>query len=407
MVGRARAAVAEVAATGTDPDALVAVLGWLVRPRCSPDALRRRCAQRETELDLAPRTALREAAGAPPDDALSALPGLVTPWRDAGVRLALVGDPAYPPRLAHGWPQTDGPPLIAIRGAHPADAPAVAIVGTRRASGYGSGVAAWLAEAVAGAGAVVISGGAVGVDTAAHGAAVEQPGGTTVVLGCGHAVSYPRQHARPGGLFDQIVDHGGGLLSELLPFQRPNAGAVRARNRIVAALADVVVVVEGGARSGALITAGAAAERGVPVLAVPGDVRAPGSVAPHRLLAEGAAPCRDPGDVLAAIEPDATSPDGASGVMREQPDGGSRVPSATYDPDAATAATSRARSSVSALPGEVHERLELAWPRPLPLEDLATASGVPAPRLLAALTRARIAGEVAESTDGVRLRRAP
>src|SRR5690606_1664623 len=129
--------------------------------------------------------------------------------------------------------------------------------------------------------------GAVGIDAAAHRAALESGGTTTVVLGCGHGVPYPRAHAVPGGLFDRVLDTGGALASELLPDEPPRAWQVRARNRLVAALVDVVVVVEGGARSGSLLTATAAADRGVTVMAVPGDVRAPGSVAPHRLLAEG------------------------------------------------------------------------------------------------------------------------
>ncbi|MEX0869263.1 MAG: DNA-processing protein DprA, partial [Nitriliruptoraceae bacterium] len=139
------------------------------------------------------------------------------------------------------------------------------------------------------AGARVVSGGAVGVDAAAHHASLASPGGTTVVLGCGHQVSYPRPHARTGGLFAQVVASAGTVCSELLPYEPPRPGAVRARNRVVAGLADVVVVVEGGTHSGSLLTASAAAEWGRTVLAVPGDVRAPGSQAPHRLLAEGAA----------------------------------------------------------------------------------------------------------------------
>ncbi len=114
---------------------------------------------------------------------------------------------------------------------------------------------------------------------------------------------------------------------------------MRARNRIVAALADVVVVVEGGARSGALVTATEAAERGVPVLAVPGDIRAPGSVAPHRLLAEGAGPCTAPVDVLDAIGATVRVEDGRAG-----------------DGDAGGARTGTAAPAVSVLPDDVHAR---------------------------------------------------
>jgi DNA processing protein len=274
----------------------------------------------------------------------------------------------------------DAPAFLAWRGELPTDRTAVAIVGARQASGYGTGVAAWLAAAASNAQVTVVSGGALGIDAAAHEAALEGPGGTTVVLGCGHQVAYPRPHARGGGLFDRILDAGGALVSELLPWQPATPAHVRARNRVVAGLADAVVVVEGGGRSGALLTATAAAERGVPVLAVPGDVRAPGSVAPHRLLSEGAAPCTGPADVLEAVG-------GTTSVEQDVP---GRVPCA-----------------VGPLPDDVTAVLVAAWPRPVRLDDLAARTGRSVGALLAATTRARVVGVLAEGPDGVRLRRAP
>jgi DNA processing protein len=372
-------AAPQVAAEGTDPDLLTAVVAWLVAPRRGADGLRRRCAEIEAADALqrlhaalpAPSTTQREAA----ELALGA-------WRRLGVRAALVGDPAYPSQLAAGWPATPGPVLLSWLGQPPVDAPTVAVVGARRATGYGTGVASWLAATVARAGVHVISGGARGIDAAAHRAALEEPGGTSVVLGCGHAVGYPRDHAAPGGLFDQVLDHGGSLLSELLPDAPPHAGNVRARNRIVAGLSHAVVVVEGGGRSGALLTAGAAADRGVPVLAVPGDVRAPGSVAPHELLAEGAAPCRGPGDVLETL----------GTVM---PPVGERGEATGGEPVTA------------GLPQDIAAVLAGSWPRPVRVEELARRTGRSVPTLLGALTQARLVGTVAESVEGVRLCRAP
>jgi len=305
------------------------------------------------------------------------------------VRVCVVGDPAYPQRLAEGWPTTDGPTLLAWRGAPPADAgPGVAIVGSRAVSDYGRDVAALLARAVGRAGGRVVSGGAVGVDAAAHAVALELPGGTTVVLGCGHQVAYPAAHARAGGLFDRILDHGGTLVSELLPEVRPHPGVIRARNRILAGLADVVVVVEGSARSGALITAAAAAERGRDVLAVPGDIRAPGSVAPLRLISEGAGVCGGPADVLALL------PERSVASRADRPTGAD--PAAPPD---------GSKSPGGPLPRRVAAVLAAAWPRPVSLDDLALHSGEPAGSLLAALTRARIAGAVEDLRDGVRLAR--
>jgi DNA processing protein len=371
---------ARITADGADPDRLVRLLAWLCEPGRGPDGLRRAVVRAaggggHPPTLLGEEDVLDQVLPAPSAGTRARVRDVLRAWERTGVRVATVADRAYPDRLRRGWPHVDAPPLLAWRGTPPADGSAVAIVGARRATGYGTGVAAWLAEAVSRAGGRVISGGAVGIDAAAHHASYEGPGGTSVVLGCGHAVRYPRPHADHGGLFERVLDHGGSLLSELLPDARPHAGNVRARNRIVAALSDVVVVVEGGSRSGALVTATAAAERGVPVLAVPGDVRAPGSVAPHRLLAEGAGPCTSPVDVLEAI-----------GARPDAP-----------DPDA----------PVSVLPPDVHAVLAASWPRPVPVDDLASRTGRPAAVLLGALTRARVAGETADDTSGVRLRRAP
>jgi DNA processing protein len=409
----ARRDLEEVAATGTDPDLLLALVTCAVGHGPGPGALRRRA--RELPTDAAgvvgaaggppvddPRRALRTLLADPVAPALPLEPpaagaGVLAAARDVadalarwaalGVRAAVVGDAAYPVRLAAGWPDVAAPLFVAWRGVPPADAGAsVAIVGARAASGYGRAIAAWLAEAVAVAGARVVSGGAVGIDAAAHEAALELPGGTTVVLGCGHAVPYPREHAREGGLFGRVLDHGGTVLSELLPTTPPRPAVVRTRNRVLAGLADVVVVVEGGARSGALLTAGAAAELDRTLLAVPGDVRAPGSAAPHLLLAEGAAPCTGPADVLAAL---------GSGPTRGP----------APEPAAAPGAADHPAASV--LPLEVLAVLEAAWPRPLSPEVLAERSGLAVPRLLGALARARDAGVLVTAEEGLRLGRPP
>jgi DNA processing protein len=386
---RLRALLTKVAGQGTDPDALAAVLGWTVRPRRSADALRRRCLEQEGEGSASsPAARLASAAGRPDAEVEHALERVLATWQQLGVRVALVGDALYPARLAAGWPAIEAPTLLAWRGGPPTERTTVALVGARRATGYGVGVTAWLAESLARAGVRIVSGGAVGIDAAAHGAAAEEEGGTTVVLGCGHGVAYPRAHAAPGGLFERVLRHGGSIVSELLPWQPPRAGTVRARNRIVAGVSDAVVVVEGGERSGSLVTATAAAERGTPVLAVPGDIRAPGSVAPHRLLAEGATPCTGPVDVLDLLPVAAGS-------------GSPGEPTGTYvgtDPTPATR---------TGLPPLVHEALVTAWPRALRMDELAATTGCALPTLLAAVTRARVAGILAEGVDGVRLRRAP
>ncbi len=374
----------ELAAPGTDPAVLAALLAWTVRPRRTLEGLRRALAARGAPEVPLSEALLAEVRQHLAESDAAAASRLLPRWRARGCRLSVVGDPGYPARLAEDWPATDGPVLLATAGACPPAAPTVAIVGARNASSYGTGIAAWLAEAASAAGVHVVSGGAVGIDAAAHRAALEGPGGTTVVLGCGHDVAYPRGHARAGGLFDRILVGGGALLSEQLPAVAPKAGIVRARNRIVAGLADLVVVVEGGPRSGALLTAGAAAERGRPVLAVPGDIRVPGSAAPNRLLAEGVGACTDPADLLAALASD-------------------RVAAAATLPQA----PARTPRAVTVLPGEVHRELAAAWPRAVPGDAVIHRSGLPAGTVLAAMTRAQIAGEVVERADGFVLRRAP
>lgn len=377
------ALAARVAADGTDPDRVVALVATGLAPGGGGEALRRRCRDDPDAPPGATPTALLDRHLRAPD-AWTAAPTatVLRRWTALGVRVATVGDPAYPARLAVGWPHVDAPTLLAWRGVAPAEADvAVAVVGTRRASGYGLGVAAWIAAELARAGVRVVSGGAVGIDAAAHRAALEEAGGTTVVLGCGHAVAYPRVHAGPGGLFDRVLDEGGTLVSEHLPDVAPRPGVIRARNRILAGLADAVVVVEGGAASGALLTATAAADRDRPVLAVPGDVRAPGSAAPHVLLREGAAVCAGPRDVLDAV--------GTPGGSAEDQGASPRV------------------APGSVLPAEVAAVLARAWPRPVRVDDVAAAVGGATGTLLAAVTRARLAGEVVDGPDGIVLARPP
>ena len=377
----ARAAAA-ICASGTDPDALAAVLSWSCGPRRRADTLRRRVRDTERDDDAAPAQLLATSArgdgrldGPIADVALR----VVGTWARLGVRVALVGDPAFPDRLAEGWPDLDAPVLLSWRGETPADVgPGVAIVGSRNASAYGTAVTELLASAVARAGGRVVSGGALGIDAAAHEAALGHPGGTTVVLGCGHAVPYPAPHARRGALFDRVLEDGGTLVSELLPEVTAHPGVIRARNRIVAGLAEATVVVEGGSRSGALLTATAAVERGRDVLAVPGDILAPGSAAPLRLIGEGARVCTGPHDlreVLPGIGRTAIGP--------------------AVGPTAGD----------SGLPAEVHRVLERAGARGVAVEELALVHPGGAGALIGLLVRARVAGAVEDVPGGVRLRR--
>ncbi|HEU0032845.1 MAG TPA: DNA-processing protein DprA [Kofleriaceae bacterium] len=181
-----------------------------------------------------------------------------------------------PSRLqALGWSKT-----VYLRGAAPTAGPAIAIVGARAATGIGMERAHALARHLGARGVHVVSGGALGIDGAAHRGALAGGGTTTVVLGSGVDVAYPARHA---ALFDEVLARGGGLVSLLPDGMPPRRSTFTQRNPLIAALADAVFVVEADVRSGSLSTAAAARKLGRIVVAWPGS---PGC---DRLLATGAA----------------------------------------------------------------------------------------------------------------------
>lgn len=201
------------------------------------------------------------------------------------------GGSGYPSRLLS---LSDAPDVLWVRGRVPMDGGrVVAIVGARAASGAGCERACVLARDLAQKGVAVISGGAFGIDAAAHeGALAAATAPTFAVLGCGVDVTYPDRH---GPLFARIAAKGG-LLSEYPLGTPPRAGQFPRRNRIIAALGDAVVVVEAAYRSGALITAALARSLGRPVLAIPG------SNGTDRLLQKGHAwPVTSAADVEEAL----------------------------------------------------------------------------------------------------------
>jgi DNA processing protein len=178
-----------------------------------------------------------------------------------------------------------------------AEAPVVAIVGSRRATSQGLAFARDLAAQLAEGGAVVVSGLAHGIDAAAHEGALRAGGTTDAVLGCGVDVPYPRRNR---DLAARILERGA-LISEFWPGTPPAPWRFPARNRIVAGLAGAVAVVEAGRRSGALITADFALELGRPVLAVPGWPGALASEGCNNLLRAGAALLEGADDVRAEM----------------------------------------------------------------------------------------------------------
>jgi DNA processing protein len=174
----------------------------------------------------------------------------------------------------------------------------VAIVGSRRPTPYGEAVAERLAHDLAAAGVAVLSGLARGIDAAAHRGALDAAGYTAAVLGTGVDVVYPPENAE---LAARILAGGGALVSEFPAGTRPRRGHFPKRNWTLAALSEIVVVVEAGEGSGAMITAEAALQLGKEVAAVPGSVFSPLSVGPHQLLRDGAALVQNSRDVLAML----------------------------------------------------------------------------------------------------------
>ncbi|MBV1894020.1 MAG: DNA-processing protein DprA [Ilumatobacteraceae bacterium] len=215
---------------------------------------------------------------------------------DAGVAVVMPGDTQFPAQLLDD-PRC--PAALFVRGdLDVLDARRVGIVGTRNATQRGRETASEFGYELAVAGVVVVSGLARGIDGAAHRGALAVEGSRPVaIVGNGPDRPYPRQHA---DLWAAVAERGA-LISEWPPGTQPDAFRFPLRNRILAALVEVVVVVESRERGGSLITAREAAERGVEVLAIPGSLHSRASAGTNQLLRDGATPATDVTDVLVAL----------------------------------------------------------------------------------------------------------
>lgn len=208
---------------------------------------------------------------------------IVSRLEAVGARFVLPGDDGYPSTLG-GLP--DAPPWLFVRGELPGGT-AVAVVGSRKASAYGLGMAEAIGRIVAGAGWPVVSGLAAGVDAAAHRGCLDAGGVAVAVLGSGIDRWYPSGNR---GLGERILGSGGAVVSEFGPGIAPEPWRFPARNRIISGLSGAVVVVEAAEKSGALVTARLALDQGRDVFAVPGDVDRPTSRGTNRLIRDGAIP---------------------------------------------------------------------------------------------------------------------
>ncbi|MCD5381877.1 MAG: DNA-processing protein DprA [Candidatus Pacebacteria bacterium] len=196
------------------------------------------------------------------------------------------------------------PEVLTYRGALPPDtAKCLAVVGSRNYTNYGKQALEYLIRSLRGHNIAIISGLALGIDSLAHKAALDAELYTLAVPGSGidDSVIYPRRHK---GLAYEILGAGGGLLSEFEPTFKATTWSFPQRNRIMAGLADAVLVVEATQKSGTLITARLATDYNRDVLTIPGDIFSASSEGPHMLIKLGATPVTTPEDILEALHID-------------------------------------------------------------------------------------------------------
>ena len=199
-----------------------------------------------------------------------------------GIRLLTIWDEDYPTMLKEIY---DAPAILYVKGSIQQEAKRIAMVGARKFTPYGEGVAKSFGAGLAKAGLTVVSGGARGIDTASHKGALQVPGGRTVaVLGCGVDVAYPPENRR---LFHNIVDGGGALLSEYVPGTPPLPAYFPARNRLIAGLGDCTLIMEAGEVSGTLHTASFTAAQGKEVFVLPNSIYFENAKGGMKLLEDG------------------------------------------------------------------------------------------------------------------------
>lgn len=351
-----------VAALAALPKAGPVRLGRLLADRDVDDAWAL-VAERRVPSEVAPAAVRGEwAAAATTTD----LPTLGEHLRHSGVVATCWHDDEHPRRFAA---DIDPAPIAFRRGRLPdPEAPRVAVVGTRRASGVGREIARELGHGLALAGVVVVSGLALGVDGAAHHGALLAAGAPPfAVVGSGIDVVYPASHRE---LWDDIA-RAGGIISEAHLGARPDPWRFPARNRLIVAMSDLVVVVESRASGGSLLTVDEAIRRDVDVMAVPGSVRNGAAAGTNQLLADGCAPVRDVADVTTVLG------------LTEATTGARAAPAVDRDP-----------------PNDVLAAIDDG---PTSIDDIVARTGRPAGDVAAEITRLELDGLVC--ADGSRVRR--
>ena len=320
--------------------------------------------------------------------------------RRAGARVVLLGDPWYPPLLR----EIDGAPaLLYVRGVLEPAVPRVAVVGSREADDYGLELAKQLGEGLAGARVQVVSGGARGIDAAAHAGALWGAGTTVAVLGCGIDVVYPPEH---GDLYERLARGGGAVVTELAPGTQAGPRNFPRRNRIISGLSSAVVVVRAALGSGALNTGDHAARQGRPLFAVPGDATAQLSAGPNELLRLGVARAvTSARDVLLALG-------WAGGAVAEAPPAPTVKPARPLFPEKTDPRAARTRPATTTsdhvMDGEsvrLWQVLDLRLP--LHVDELAARAGLSAQETLQRLSALELQGLCTQRPGKYFLRREP
>jgi len=357
------------------------------------------------EVLRASRAGLREVVGPALSDRIAEygdavdLDGQERLMEQYGVSLVTLEDPAYPPRLAEIY---DPPLALFVRGElYSSDEACIAVVGTRRASPYGVRMAEKFGRELAARGITVVSGMAIGIDSAGHRGALEGGGRTIAVFGNGVDIVYPPQNAE---LMDNITRHGC-VISQFPMGIKPAKGHFPYRNRIISGMTLGTLVVEAPPDSGALITARNAAEQGREVFAVPGQIGVRNSEGPHALIREGAKLVETVEDIVLELD----LPPACRRVPREESE--SRRDASTAIPATGAARTisaptpeSRrdARSTMAPAPGPQRDGcttmeldiLSVLSPNGSFVDEIAAACRIPVSEALSSLTLLELKGLV-------------
>lgn len=314
-----------------------------------------------------------------------------------GQNIVTPAHPEYPELLR----EIRNPPCVLyVRGELPGNGPAVAIVGTRKATATGRAAARSFAFSLASQGVLVVSGGAMGIDTAAHQGALQAGGKTVCVLGCGIDANYLMANA---GLRDAVA-HSGALVSEYPPGTQASGSNFPIRNRIISGLSLGTLVVEAAAKSGSLITADFALEQGRDVFAVPGGIFSPVSQGVNRLIKSGAKPVSSADEILEEYQERFPGKfhldDMKTNVIIE--DSGGSGPNTPGEPE--QSGTAEARTAEPPRPRKDEPESETALSpdaravrgclneAPRHISDLERLTGLPARRVLAAVTELELSG---------------